>query len=117
MNQFRNNSRNRFDRSRSPGCFRFGDRRPRWSNEYPHAKSSLGSMPCIGFGSSQHTFADRKCTPSLEQIKTNLMNRNFTAHQAKAMDQLHSSRIVSNIRHAQGSNSFSEILTQSTECN
>ena len=58
-----------------------------------------------------------KCTPSLEQIKTNLMIRNFPAHQAEAMAQLHSSRIIPYIRHSQASNSSSETHVQSTEDN
>ena len=36
------------------------------------------------------------------------MNRNFHARQAEAMVQLHRNSIVSNIRHSQASNSFSE---------
>ena len=56
------------------------DRRPRWSNEYPSTNPSLRNMSCTGFDSSQHTFADRKYTPSFEQTNTSLMNRNFHTH-------------------------------------
>ena len=45
------------------------------------------------------------------------MNRNFSAHQTEAMAQLHSSGIISNIRHTQESNSSSEISMQSIEDN
>ena len=69
-------------------------------------------MPCLGCGSSQNTHADRKCTSSLELIKTNLMNRNLPENQAEAMAQLHSNRIVSNIRHSQARNSSSETPIQ-----
>ena len=94
--------------------FRFGDRRPSWSNEYPRTNLSLRRMSFIGCDSSKHTFADRKCTPSLEQIKTNLMNRNFPVHKAEAIVQSHKSRIISNIRHSKASNSSSETPTQSS---
>ena len=117
LNRFRNNSRTRFDRSRSSSRFRFGDRRSGWNKEYPRTNPSLCNMSCIGRGSSQHLLADRNCTPSLEQIKTNLMSRNFPAHQAEAIAQLHRSRIVSNIRYSQASNSSSDTPSQSTEDN
>ena len=45
------------------------------------------------------------------------MNRNFLTHQAKEMVQLHRSRIVSNIRHSQASNSSSVTPVESTEDN
>ena len=70
-------------------------------------------MSCIGYGKSQHILLDRKCTPSLEQIKTNSLNRSLLAHQNKAMVQLHSSRIVYNIRYSQENNSSPEKLPQS----
>ena len=74
-------------------------------------------MSCNGCDSSKHTLADRKYTPSFEQIKTNLTNHGFPANQAEAIAQLHSSKIVSNIRHSQSSNSPSEIPVQSNEDN
>ena len=86
-------------------------------------------MSCIRCGSSQHTLADHKCTPSLEQIKTSLTNRNFPAHQAEAMAQFRTSRIVPNIRHThiteanggtsqQGRNGQEGILKDTrTDCN
>ena len=43
------------------------------------------------------------------------MNRNFPAHQAEAMTQPYSNRIVSNKRRSEASSSSSEIPTQSTE--
>ena len=110
-------SRSHFNRSGSSSRFRFGDRRPCWNNEYPRTKPFLRNTSCIGRGSSQHTLADRKFIPSLEQIKTNLMSRNLPAHQAEAMSKLHSTRIVSNIRHTQASSSSSQIPTQSTKDN
>ena len=45
------------------------------------------------------------------------MNRNFPGHHAEAMTQLHSSRILPNIRYSQSSNSSSEIPTKNTEGN
>ena len=66
-------------------------------------------MSCIGCGSSKHTLTDRKCTTSLEQIKTSLMNRNFPAYQTEAIAHLHSNRVMSSIRHSQTSSSSSEI--------
>ena len=46
-----------------------------------------------------------------------LSDRNLLAYQAKAIAQLFSSRIVSNIRYSQANNSSPEIPTQSTEGN
>ena len=45
------------------------------------------------------------------------MDRNFPAHKGEAMAQVHSRWITSNVRRSQASNSFTEILTQSTEGN
>ena len=50
--RFRDSSRNRFDRSRSPSRSSFGDKRPRWSNEYPRMNLLLRNITCIGCGSS-----------------------------------------------------------------
>ena len=57
----------------------------------------------------KHTLADRKCIPSLEQIKANLMRRNFPAHQVEALIQLHSNKIASNVRNSKESSSSSKI--------
>ena len=45
------------------------------------------------------------------------MSRNFPAHQAEAMAQLHSRRIISNIRNTQENKSSSNIPKQSAEDN
>ena len=66
---------------------------------------------------TQHTLADRKCTPSLEQNNTNLMSCSFPTYQAQEMAHLRNSRIVSNIRPSLASNSSFEILTRNTEDN
>ena len=66
-----------FDRSRSKSCFLFVNRRLCWNNEYPRTNSSSRKMSFIECGSSQHILADRKGTPSLRQIKTNLMSHNL----------------------------------------
>ena len=92
----------------SPSRFCLGDRRPRWKNKCLCTNLYLRNMSCIACGSSRHTLADRKCTSSLEQNKTNLMSRNFPAYQPETIAQLHSGRIVSNIRQSQASNSSSE---------
>ena len=62
--------------------------------------TSLQNITAIGRSSSHHTLADRKCTPSLKQSKSNLMNRNIPVDQAEAMAQLHTSRAISSIRHS-----------------
>ena len=67
--------------------------------------------------SSQHQISNRKITPSLEQIKKNLMSLKLTVHQAGAIAQLHTSRAVPNIRHTKQSNSSFDIHTQNTENN
>ena len=58
-------------------------------------------MNYIECESSQNILADRQCTPSMEQIKKNLINRSFSAHQAEEMANLHTGRITPHIRHTQ----------------
>ena len=98
---FRHSSRNRFDRSYLPIRTRIRDRRPPWNNENPWTNPPLRGMSFIGCGSSRHTLADRKCTPSVEKIKINLMNRNIPAKQAEEMAQFHASRITLSRRYTQ----------------
>ena len=45
------------------------------------------------------------------------MNQNLATHQAKAMSQLHSSRIASSIKHSQASNAYSQTSMRGTEDN
>ena len=70
-----------------------------WRNEYLRTYSSFCNISYIVCGSSNIHLQVENFTQSLEQIETNLMNRSFLAHQAEAMTQLHSSRIVSRIRY------------------
>ena len=79
----------RYERSRSPSRFCFGENDPCWSNESLRSNLSLCNMLSIGCGSSKHTLADRECTLSLEETKKNLMSRNFPANQNEVMAQQH----------------------------
>ena len=83
--------------SLSRNGYRQRDDRPRYNPSFSH-------MRCIGCGSPDHVLSDNRCTSTLNQIRTNLMNANIPLHQADGVAQIYfSAKTIHNIAAARNS--------------
>ena len=86
-------------RSRSPSKDRYKqhDDRTRYNPSFSH-------MQCIGCGSPDHVQSDNRCTSTLNQIRTYLINANIPLHQADTMAKIYfSAKTAHNIAAARHS--------------